>query len=144
LVQELAHPGAEIVRHAKPGPGEIRKLGGRTAAGSAEHHDRCADIARRSQLRAHARLEGVGRNVLFGDGLLRQDDDVEIRQSGRYRVEIGADGSVDAGDRLARCLVRRRVEEQALHDLARPVWRYDIRRLDVGPGQRNERQCLKT
>ncbi|MBV9636637.1 MAG: hypothetical protein JOZ40_18620 [Methylobacteriaceae bacterium] len=143
-MQDLAHPGTEIIGHAKPRPGEIRKLGGRAAAGPAEHHDRGADKTLGSQLGAHCRLESVWRNVLFRDGLRRQHDDIEIRQSGRYGMKIGADGSVDAGYRVAGCRVFGRVEKQSLHDLTGPVWRYDIRRLDVRPRQRNECEFLST
>ena len=144
LVQDLAHPVAEIIGHAEPRPGEIRKLRGRTAAGPTEHHDRCADKALGSQLGAHCRLESVGRNVLFRDGLCRQHNHIEIRQSGRYSVEIGADGSVGAGYRVAGCRVCGRVEKQSLHNLTGPIRRYDIRRLDVCPRQRNESEFLST
>jgi hypothetical protein len=144
LVQDLADPGTEIIGHTKPRPSEIRELTRRTAAGSTEHDDRCAIEALGSQLVAHCRLKSIGRNVLFRDGLGRQYDDIKIRRSGGYSVEIGADGSIDAGYRLAGCRVCGRVEKHPLHNLIGPIRRYDIRRLDVCPGQRNECEFLST
>ena len=132
-MNEFSNPVAEIVAHSKARPVTYRL----SAVRSAEHHNGRTIEAISPQLVAHRCLESVGRNVLPGDGFGRLYADIEVCQPGRYSVDVRAERSIGAGTPVF-------VEKHPLRNLFSPICRYDIRRLGICPGQRDECELLST